>query len=479
MQRFLNNYETTLQTAISDTANAIQVYPSTAFDDVAPLTPGDYYLLTISDGTNIEIVKVTAVSIGPVHILSVDRDVSASGHGSFAFAAGATVKMSVVAETLQALNEVLINADYPPNYTINQQTKSTAGTVSVPFTPLVIQQVNIDVASGVTLNVTPGATWGECIITLYRTNTSYAWPSLTYNGASVFVNGSPAGGYNAKLLCRSEPGAGYLPNPFVTFEWITNLVAADPAYLSPFGASGVGHGIVYSGTTLTIDTNAIGYRHSANFQPNTILSIYPNPPYDYIAKEFFLSSEAYTGIPSVKFMGSDIVPKGTPPQVGQYWSLHGFIWGPSYAEFTWVSPQAVDVNALPFTTERISVPVNLPVIGSGQTLTVNYQNGASTPTSQWATFQSGSSINFYNPGNDDSSAWSGVREFFIIIHALTTAIPAVKLNGVTKTPAGTAPGIIPQPTFGVPISPPAGMLKVTIMLAGSFHCIRAEWVLFQ
>lgn len=478
MQRFLNNYETTLHAAINDTITSIQVYPSTAFDDVAALTGGDYYLLTISDGTNIEIVKATAVSVGPIHIITVERDVSSSGHGSFSFAAGASVKMSVVAETLQALNEQLMNADYPPNYTVNVQTRSTAGTVAVPFTPLVIQQVNIDVASGVTLNVTPGATWGECIITLYRTNLSHAWPALTYNGNVVPVAGDPpgSGNYNAKLLCRSEPGAGYLPNPFVTFEWITRAVAASASYQSPFGTAAVDQGLIYTGNTLTINPATQGPYHKAAFQNGTTLNIAPSTPVTNLM-EVFIGCEPAGGWPTIQLFGSTVTPRGAAPSGSATILLHVVIRATGSAFAEWLTFDSAAL--LPFSTASIYTPVSLPVFSSGQTMTVNYQNGASTPTTQWAKFESGSSINFYNPGYAGDSAWSGIREFFIIIHALTTAMPTVKLNGATVTPAGTAPGIIPPPTFGVPLSAPAGMLKATIMLADGFHRIRAEWVLFQ
>lgn len=316
MQRFLNNYETTLALAINDAVTSIQVYPSTAFDDVTTLTGGDYYLLTISDGTNIEIVKVTAVSVGPIHIITVERDVSASGHGAFAFAAGSVVKMSVVAETLSALNEVLLNSDYPPNYTVNAQTRSTAGTVSVPFTPLVIQQVNIDVASGVTLNVTPGANWGECVITLYRTNLTHAWPSLTYNGNIVPVAGDPPGGsdYNAKLLCRSEPGSGFMPNPFVTFEWITRSTGSSN-YLSPFGRAAEYKGIITTGSILIVNPSTQSNFQSAAFQTGTKVDFFPNPG-KYELQEVFVLCLAYTGVPTVRFYGADVTPVGTPPTAG-------------------------------------------------------------------------------------------------------------------------------------------------------------------
>lgn len=481
MQRFLNNYETTLALGINDTVNAIHVYPSTAFDDVSTLTGGDYYLLTISDGTNIEIVKVTEVSEGPINILTVERDVSASGHGAFAFAAGASVKMSVVAETLQALNEVLLNADYPPNYTVNVQTRSTAGTVAVPFTPLVIQQVNIDVASGVTLNVTPGATWGECIITLYRTNLSHSWPSLTYNGTAVPVAGDPpgSGNYNAKLLCRSEPGSGSLPNPFVTFEWVTRDVAASASYQSAFGTDPVSHGLIYAGNTLVINPLSSGMYHSASFQSGTTLDIFPSPPGTKLI-EVFVKCENAGGFPAVRLFGGSITPAGGVPASGTkllHVIIDGNSFNNSYAE--WLAYNTV--LSLPFTSERIIEHLNMPTYGAGfaSTLTINYSGGPGVETSRMARFVSGASIDFVYTGVADDAAWSGVRELFVVIYATTTAMPTVKHNGVTITPSGTAPAIIPPPVFPATVGPPAGMLKATIMMYEGWKKIKAEWVVFQ
>lgn len=317
MQRFLNNYETTLQTGIDETANAIQVYPSTTFDDVSALTPGDYYLLTISDGTNIEIVKVTSVSMGPIRILSVDRDVSSSGHGSFAFAAGASVKMSVVAETLSALNEVLINADYPPNYTVNRQTKSTAGTVNVPFTPLVIQQVDIDVATGVVLNVTPGLTWGEATITLYRTMNTHDWPQIKYNGTVVQVSGVPPedGVYNAKLVCRSEPSVGYLPNPFVTFEWVTVI---DPALSVPDASYPPTFSIVQTtrsddGGTVNITFAPLVIRRLNRTGTGSIfVNVLPSSEYGEMNIFIYRSDSSYSW-PVLTYNAAAVPIYGTPP----------------------------------------------------------------------------------------------------------------------------------------------------------------------
>ena len=337
MQKFVNNYKTTLYTGINNSQLSMEVPYSTEFDDLATLSGSDYYLLTISDATHKEIVKVTAVGAGPIRTLTITRDASNTGHGSFAFAAGSKVEMNVTAEAMNTLSQAVSNVAYPPNYTVNVQTKSSAGTVNVPFTPLVIQQVNVDVASGVILNVTPGSTFGECVITLYRTNLSHAWPTLKYNGNVVPVAGDPPGSsdYNAKLLCRSEPGSGYLPNPFVTFEWITRAVAASASYQSPFGTSAVNHGITYTGNSLVINPSTTGNYHSGKFQSGTYLDVFPNP-WPTVLTEFIFYSEGLSGIPTIRFMGAAVTVMGTAPTAGASWVLRGTIIDGYIGVFEWL-----------------------------------------------------------------------------------------------------------------------------------------------
>lgn len=342
MQKFLNNYKTTLHESINDTIDLMYVKPATEFDEIEALTSGDYYILTIDDGTNMEIVKVTAVSIGANHGLTIERDVSDQAHGSFAFAAGATVEMRVTGEALNLMSAAVDAVDYPPNYTVNQTTVSAGSTQAIPFTPLVIQQVNIEVASGVTINIQPGATYGESVIMLYRAATSHAWPTLQYNGSAVPVAGDPpASGYNAKLVCRSEPGAGYLPNPFVTFEWITRSAVSGgggAAVNSAFSSDQtvLDHGITYTvDGGLVVDPTTQGLYHSGVFQAGTFLDIFPTS-WDYTLKELIFYSEGYTGIPAIRLGGGVVTPLGTAPTAGDDWALRVTLIAPYKAVLEWL-----------------------------------------------------------------------------------------------------------------------------------------------
>lgn len=339
MQKFLNNYKTTLHESINDTIDLMYVKPATEFDEIDVLTSGDYYILTIDDGTNMEIVKVTAVSIGANHGLTIERDVSDQAHGSFAFAAGATVEMRVTGEALNLMSAAVDAVGYPPNYTVNQTTVFAGGTQAIPFTPLVIQQVNIEVASGVTINIQPGATYGESVIMLYRAATSHEWPELNYNGSTVPVAGDPpASGYDAKLVCRSEPGAGYLPNPFVTFEWITREAPA--AGGSAYEAVVTSHGTIPNGDILVINPNTDAPAHSAAFGTSTKIDFFPSGGAGGL-KEVFVFCEGYTGVPTVRFYGADVTPVGTPPSAGTDGLLHGIFYSAlGYGYIEWLPKQA-------------------------------------------------------------------------------------------------------------------------------------------
>jgi hypothetical protein len=112
MQKFINNYETTLIYPISDTYIYLEVAVASVFDDIEPLGVGDYYLLTLTEGPNTEIIRVNTVTAAyaGTHQLVVDRDASGSGHGSFAFTTAAKVSMNITAEGMNALATLVESA---------------------------------------------------------------------------------------------------------------------------------------------------------------------------------------------------------------------------------------------------------------------------------------------------------------------------------------------------------------------------------
>lgn len=62
MQKFINNWSTTLTQAISATDTALTIDSNAASLLANGFQQGDYYMLTLDDGVNVEIVKVNQVS---------------------------------------------------------------------------------------------------------------------------------------------------------------------------------------------------------------------------------------------------------------------------------------------------------------------------------------------------------------------------------------------------------------------------------
>ena len=90
---FTNNASTTLSAAISSTsATSISVASSSTFP--AP-GAGEYFYATIDDGTNIEIVKVTAVSGTTWTVVRASDNTSAA-----TFANGTTIQLRAAAALL-------------------------------------------------------------------------------------------------------------------------------------------------------------------------------------------------------------------------------------------------------------------------------------------------------------------------------------------------------------------------------------------
>lgn len=83
---YINNFSTTLNGSITNVATSILVHSAAGIS--AALSLADYVLLTIDDGTNVEIVQVTGVS---TNTLTVVR--GQEGTSGTAFADGKTVEL--------------------------------------------------------------------------------------------------------------------------------------------------------------------------------------------------------------------------------------------------------------------------------------------------------------------------------------------------------------------------------------------------
>lgn len=84
MTQLINNFSTTLSGDITSGATSMGLTDATGLASASPYNP---FILTLDDGTNVEIVKVTAVSGNTVTAMVRAQE----GVGPFAFAAADTV----------------------------------------------------------------------------------------------------------------------------------------------------------------------------------------------------------------------------------------------------------------------------------------------------------------------------------------------------------------------------------------------------
>lgn len=137
MQKFLNNYSTTLTAAITNSDTSLAVDNITPVDNLSMSSP-DYLLLTIDDGTNIEIVKCEGVFFGELSI--TERGVD--GTTASPFPNGSKVECNTTAGTLDNLQNKLTI----PSSVIFEQTLSTSTLdlyiydLDIKITPAVINE---------------------------------------------------------------------------------------------------------------------------------------------------------------------------------------------------------------------------------------------------------------------------------------------------------------------------------------------------
>lgn len=112
-QLFSNNANTLLDATITAGATSLAVSAGDGAEFQAP-TDGDFELITLSDGTNIEVLKVTARSTDTFTVVRGQE-----GTTPFAFVAGAIVEGRVTADTLAGLRRanknLVIGGDFHLN----------------------------------------------------------------------------------------------------------------------------------------------------------------------------------------------------------------------------------------------------------------------------------------------------------------------------------------------------------------------------
>ena len=100
---FKNNAETTLSGGINDSVTTVPVTSAAVFP-----TPdaNNVFFATIDDGTNIEVVKVTAISSNDLTVVRAQDNTSAS-----AFSSGANIELRLTAKVLDMGTASLTDLD--------------------------------------------------------------------------------------------------------------------------------------------------------------------------------------------------------------------------------------------------------------------------------------------------------------------------------------------------------------------------------
>ena len=100
---FKNNAETTLSSGINDSVTTVPVTSAAVFP-----TPdaNNVFFATIDDGTNIEVVKVTAISSNDLTVVRAQDNTSAS-----AFSSGANIELRLTAKMLETGTSSITDLD--------------------------------------------------------------------------------------------------------------------------------------------------------------------------------------------------------------------------------------------------------------------------------------------------------------------------------------------------------------------------------
>lgn len=338
MQKFSNNYQTTLSVGIDSTIGTIQVPIATVFDDVPVLSVGDYCYMTISDGTNQEIIKVTGIlTFGETNTLTVTRDASENSRGAYSFAAGSSVKMNVTAEGLTDIVESINSAptgSYPPAFTSSGHTwTGSTATQNITFNPMQVHQVvyGFDTYNGTstyTINVIDSASYGTAYVFVDRASTAFPWPIIEFDGSSdVDWGGSVPKELHGVLQITKIPGNG---GPKFVFNWLNSDTVSHLSEVHEFGT-------VSSGTT--IDVYPAFYLpktvYRGKFAGSTTLNFaWLNGQVFF--REMYILVEGHTGVPSIKLNGSAATVTGTAPSVGVNGILKATMMTNAFARFQWV-----------------------------------------------------------------------------------------------------------------------------------------------
>lgn len=140
-QLFNNNTATTLSADITSSVTTISVIDGTVFPSP---TGGDYFLATLDDGANIEVVKCTAVATNDLTVVRAHEGTAA------AYLLGDQIEMRITADTLDAMSQKAAENTFTKTQSINKTT------LDEPFVDF-IATADADATSAISTFTTSGA----------------------------------------------------------------------------------------------------------------------------------------------------------------------------------------------------------------------------------------------------------------------------------------------------------------------------------
>ena len=178
-QLFANNAVTTLNGAITAIATTITTTDGSVFPSP---TGGDFFLATLSDGTNIEIVKCTSRSTNDLTVVRAQE-----GTTGFAFADLDDIEMRLTAGTLNGGKQtIFIPAGAMKSRTTNG---AAAGSVETTTNKVMLESMDFDTATDefVQFQVQMPKSWDASTVTAQFT---WSHPTTTVNfGVRFFIQG--------------------------------------------------------------------------------------------------------------------------------------------------------------------------------------------------------------------------------------------------------------------------------------------------
>jgi len=272
---YVNNFNTTLSAAIVSTgATSITIASATGLPTLAT---GEYYLLTIDDGTNIEIVKVTARSGTTLTVVRGQEGTTAA-----TFASGVAVEMRATAGGMVNVDDEgnFYTNNYHPALTsvataAGTTTLTSASTGFYNFTGSTTQNVNLPVTSTLTLGhkfVIKNSSTGTVTVRSSGANTIQA---ITTGNSAIFtcvlISGTTAASWVVEYISSSGGGGSQTP-------WTSNIDTGGYYLANTTNSSGVDiRGNATGANPITLTASYIDIKRSAGNAAASAIYLYEAP----------------------------------------------------------------------------------------------------------------------------------------------------------------------------------------------------------